>query len=55
MAITVIKDYSFPFAKNDDYIYLSSDKTNESQFRYGLHLLYEKFTTSGVFKKEPNG
>ena len=48
MAITVIKDYSFPFAKNDDYIYLSSDKTNESQFRYGLHLLYEKFTTSGV-------
>ena len=22
MAITVIKDYTFPFAKNDDYIYI---------------------------------
>ena len=48
MAITIVKDYTLPFAKNDDYIYLSSDKTNESQFRYGLHLLYDKFTTSGV-------
>ena len=47
MAITIIKDYSLPFAKNDDYIYLSSNKTNETQFRYGLHLLYDKFTTSG--------
>ena len=46
-AITIIKDYSLPFAKNDDYIYLSSNKTNETQFRYGLHLLYDKFTTSG--------
>ena len=42
MAITVVKDYTFPFAKNDDYIYLSSDKTEEQQFRYGLHYLYEE-------------
>jgi len=48
MAITIVKDYTLPFAKNDDYIYLSSDKINESQFRYGLNLLYDKFTTSGV-------
>jgi hypothetical protein len=48
MAITIIKDYSLPFAKNDDYIYLSSDKTNESQFRYGMHLLYNKTTTFGT-------
>ena len=48
MAITIIKDYSLPFAKNDDYIYLSSDKINETQFRYGLHLLYDKFTTNGT-------
>ena len=30
MAITIIKDYSLPFAKNDDYIYLSSNKINEN-------------------------
>lgn len=48
MAITIIKDYTFPFAKNDDYIYLDSDKTNELQYRYGLHLLYDRFTTSGA-------
>ena len=46
MAITIIKDYSFSFAKNDDYIYLSSDKTDEQQFRYGLHFLYDKVVTS---------
>ena len=47
MAITIIKDYSFSFAKNDDYIYLSSDKIDEQQFRYGLHFLYdEKFITN---------
>lgn len=42
MAITVTKDYSLPFAKNDDYIYLDSDKKEEQQFRYGLHYLYNE-------------
>ena len=42
MAITIIKDYSFSFAKNDDYVYLSSDKIDEQQFRYGLHFLYDE-------------
>ena len=49
MAITVIKDYTFPFAKNDDYIYLDSDNKNENQYRYGLHLLYDKIVTSGSY------
>ena len=44
MAITVIKDYSLPFAKNDDYIYLDSDKKEEQQFRYGLHFLYNQLS-----------
>ena len=42
MAITIIKDYSFSFAKNDDYIYLDSDKKDEQQFRYGVRLLYDE-------------
>lgn len=54
MAITVIKDYTFPFAKNDDYIYLSSDKTEETQFRYGLHYLYDEVITSNVGNNRDN-
>lgn len=42
MAITIIKDYSFSFSKNDDYVYLSSDKSDEEQFRYGLHFLFNR-------------
>ena len=48
MAITVIKDYSLPFAKNDDYIYLDSDKKEEQQFRYGLHYLYDEKPATNV-------
>ena len=48
MAITVIKDYSLPFAKNDDYIYLDSDKKEEQQFRYGLHYLYDENPATNV-------
>ena len=54
MAITIVKDYTFPFAKNDDYIYLSSDKKEETQFRYGLHLLYNEIITSNVGDNSDN-
>ena len=55
MAITVIKVYTFPFAKNDDYIYLSSDKTEETQFRYGLHYLYDEKNVTNVDNQIVNG
>ena len=42
MAITVLKDYSLPFAKNDDYIYIDSDKKNEPQFKYGMRFLFNE-------------
>ena len=55
MAITIIKDYSFSFAKNDDYIYLSSDKNDEQQFRYGLHFLYDKRNATNVNNQIADG
>ena len=55
MAITIIKDYSFSFSKNDDYVYLSSDKTDEQQFRYGLHFLYDKRNVTNVNNQISDG
>ena len=55
MAITIIKDYSFSFAKNDDYVYLSSDKIDEQQFRYGLHFLYDKRNVTNVNNQIADG
>ena len=40
--ITIIRGYGLPFAKNEDYIYLSSDRTNEAQFKFGMRFLFNE-------------